>query len=1741
MKYTGSFSDTRGTRDTSSFYGGDSTTLTPYTATKFKEDAGVKQDWSVVREYMAGKVLDPASLDLMSEDADVLESFRDSESRFENMLAKALVLEDAPEEIKESYRRIQDKFANVNNEGIGEWAGMIKDYGIDAVTDPFNIGAVWFAAQTGGVGAPAALAARETAKLGAKTALKKALTGPSAVARLPSKGLSTTVREVPTQESTLRTLRALMDKNPMKSVAAIGAAQGTVDDLAYQNLNITVGSQEDFNPLQTVATAGISAGLNVGMTVGIKKLTQKFKADSDMDEFTPERGAELFDEGVEGEWIPASASPVMADIDKLLEGASGNYKDITPDEELLKKYAADLGGGAKTVEEVQAIIMAAAQTETTTGAIKNKIKKDFYAHATHNTSRWLGKASGVLSPFAKVSKTAKLLQEKFSHEMGIDWKVNDRLVGKDYFETQREIQGRFFEDYRTLVEPLTTSKFLRRNEDNAKLADEVNDALMLAVRGQKATSKSNGLSPEINIEINKASVGVKKLYQSMGAELKEAGLIENEVADYIPRSWNRKAIMENQEGLAKLFEDQGVVPKGNGMEAVQDMLKIDNQLDGGGSGGFFFSAKRSFDNIKKDADFQEFLDTDVRATMNLYTFQAAKGLAKVRTLGVRNEKEFKDFYINQIRKEMTEAGETFTAKDAERITRVYRTTTSENLNRFGKYAQGAVDGYGLINRVAYLGLATVSSLTEVFLNFSKAGFKNSFKGLGEAMELSYKGATGNMQSKLMSQHGITAAEAKAEMRKFSLGMDMGLTQLENRLGGDDLQTKWMQKASSGFFKMTLLEDWTKFVQTSSFMSGKNLIEENIQALVAHGAKPLGKRQNTLIGELAELDIDYKDAMEWYKRGAKRNDEFYDKKFLSGAARYANSVILQPSGMSNLKPLLFSNPKTSIAFQLMGYPAAFTNTVLKGSVKQLTKDVRSGDPRNVGKVAVTALSMVQVARIMNDWRSDGKSEKDGAVSANFQAVKRVGGLGILADNITKGYDATKYSGSVLGYGTMPFGPVATDILSATRRGITPTLARKIPAALSPVQKILGIVDEDEAEKFKADMDQFIYEADRNISDFEQGFIPEFETTSSLAPYATGGIVKDVPNVPTEPDERIDKLTGLPYNAQAGDAYTDIEDRAKFSMGGRLIAKKLTGYFNKKSPSPLRQAEDAEFIARQQAGIDPDGAVFYGIQDELLDLNKSMEANKASQTTQRTNTVGTATKASTYLDSLGVEGRSLDYGAGKGLNARTNQIDDTFEPFPEDAFNPTFVSPNDVPEDTYGKIISTNVINVLPPDLRKQAVTKIGNALKTGGRALIQTWDAGAAKAGMASKKATIVKDETLAFTTSTGSYQKGFTKEELQTYVKEVLGENFEVSGVPSKQGISGVAVVITKKSGETSNKGYAEGGLVNDYTIQQGDTLTKIAKENETTVEDLARLNKIENVDKIYANDVIKLSSSPAPVETPVDIFNEVSKMSTPSAVAILKQFKTTPTNEQLKAIKKVADKIDAKKLVGVAQELMDEYKEAIISKTLAAQKTVFSTVDTAQEKIKDVVSSIKIPELNFESKGRTAENTQGVETSNFLPENIMAYAKYVVGNKLGLDAEGSDIDVAKFGTSQKEVLKQAMQNADKAGRDYIKYSDYPEMKSGERPEQFYKAKRSERSMMDLVKESFTDPVFEMFTTTGVFNFKKLSNGSFEILPDTYDFDKSKSGGKDRKEAMDSYGSLTQNAQDMSEKQTYHFNVKGKI
>ena len=51
----------------------------------------------------------------------------------------------------------------------------------------------------------------------------------------------------------------------------------------------------------------------------------------------------------------------------------------------------------------------------------------------------------------------------------------------------------------------------------------------------------------------------------------------------------------------------------------------------------------------------------------------------------------------------------------------------------------------------------------------------------------------------------------------------------------------------------------------------------------------------------------------------------------------------------------------------------------------------------------------------------------------------------------------------------------------------------------------------------------------------------KSSGKIRRFNKGGEVLNVPNVPVEPDQRIDKMTGLPYNQQAGTAFVDKEDR------------------------------------------------------------------------------------------------------------------------------------------------------------------------------------------------------------------------------------------------------------------------------------------------------------------------------------------------------------------------------------------------------------------------------------------------------------------------------------------------------------------------------------------------------------------------------------------------------------------------
>ena len=87
--------------------------------------------------------------------------------------------------------------------------------------------------------------------------------------------------------------------------------------------------------------------------------------------------------------------------------------------------------------------------------------------------------------------------------------------------------------------------------------------------------------------------------------------------------------------------------------------------------------------------------------------------------------------------------------------------------------------------------------------------------------------------------------------------------------------------------------------------------------------------------------------------------------------------------------------------------------------------------------------------------------------------------------------------------------------------------------------------------------FNFDTDNSFLESNPPLTPKEREEAGLMKKATGGEVSTpVPNAPIEPDERINKLTGLPYNEGAGTAYMDADDPMRvlnMAAGGKVLNK------------------------------------------------------------------------------------------------------------------------------------------------------------------------------------------------------------------------------------------------------------------------------------------------------------------------------------------------------------------------------------------------------------------------------------------------------------------------------------------------------------------------------------------------------------------------------------------------------------
>lgn len=198
------------------------------------------------------------------------------------------------------------------------------------------------------------------------------------------------------------------------------------------------------------------------------------------------------------------------------------------------------------------------------------------------------------------------------------------------------------------------------------------------------------------------------------------------------------------------------------------------------------------------------------------------------------------------------------------------------------------------------------------------------------------------------------------------------------------------------------------------------------------------------------------------------------------------------------------------------------------------------------------------------------------------------------------------------------------------------------------------------------------------------------------------------------------------------------------------------------------------------------------------NVAAEESETRNPTQITGTVRSYRKIYDFLKNEGFDGKILDASSGLGYGTRAGieeygfDVED-IEPYPDKSYRPKYKDYSKLHK-KYDVIISNAVLNVIPQEQRDALVSKMGELLNEGGRMFINVRGKDVENA---SSKVAINEDLMEYYISSTGSYQKGFTKPELVAYLQDALGNGFDVKATNM---FGAVSAVVTKKNEDVGVK-----------------------------------------------------------------------------------------------------------------------------------------------------------------------------------------------------------------------------------------------------------------------------------------------------------------------------------------------------
>jgi hypothetical protein len=581
---------------------------------------------------------------------------------------------------------------------------------------------------------------------------------------------------------------------------------------------------------------------------------------------------------------------------------------------------------------------------------------------------------------------------------------------------------------------------------------------------------------------------IRKKLDKAHADLNAAGVNVAYVKDYLTNPVSKESIKANREGFvesliesskrayakaSKLGPTKVRVIKPKEAEGIADSIingydesvRVDRDSDTGrsGTGRSNFEKSRSaawefLDEVSQEKGHGSFRESSVEKVLTGYLQQAATRVASARSFGKDASKLKQQLYNLKKNGDITQ-------REVDRAYDLYDSAHNLYKKDADKTALAASKFATTVGAITHLGLATISSITELAWIGERAGFGHMLITLPKALKYSLDGIKRGASGKY-----IQPGESAVAMATLGFNLDPRVNERLDQIFSTD-----QNAILSMYFRTPLggmLTQWTNFNRNWAAQAMMSNINHRANSLIAGDISDIERRR--LDSELKEngltmddfnlisrafmvdgkvkVDITRDDILDTVIKKETRLVAPANKKkkkeedirtedvtvrdmLVPWIHKVVDDVVVHPK--TNNKPLWMSDPRFAIIAQLKTFPVVFGNTVVKRLLKKLNPKQCSPDyGAAIGAIGGIAMAygLVHIGQMMkagirgNDYEAPGIRET--LDRAGLTAVPgMVGGAGKFEQGAV-----TALGGTALGFIDRAYKEMITPLYTADEGGL-----------------------------------------------------------------------------------------------------------------------------------------------------------------------------------------------------------------------------------------------------------------------------------------------------------------------------------------------------------------------------------------------------------------------------------------------------------------------------------------------------------------------------------------------------------------------------------------------------------------------------------------------------------------------------------------------------------------------------------